>query len=506
MRVVFVAALTLYLLTGYGGIRSPDAEVVFETCDALQARGTWAVQGESAWEGFGLASGRDQRRYSIFGPLQPLLCAPLLAVVDLAGPADWFRLLGLRIPPSLNVGRGLQAAVFREPVEEPIPHARRSLVAWVFGAIVSAASAAWLFRIVSILGATQGASRAVACLFAAGSLAWPYAGTFFSEPLSTLLTLVAFERIVASQRGYVNLGVAGVALGLAIAAHLVSILWLPFLAAIAWSSRDEPGGRRAALAAVLLGVLPSLIALGGFNFWRFGSFLETGRTVDPIAASQFGYGRFTAPWRGLLGLIGGGTKGIVFSCPAVLLGISAWPSFHRRHRTISWALAAAALARLAFIASRSDWHGGFSHGPRYLVGLVPFLLIPVGIWLDEAVRQGRTWRILGACVFGFGCVLVTWQLVASEYFTWLHTVRAMNDTAGVDVLAADRLYLDWALIPFVGGLSNANPAPMLFGACFDSGRTLWLAGAAVLLAAWTLGSIALVRPALSARSAGVALR
>ena len=58
-----IAILLVYSLTSYGGVRSPDAEVIFETCEALAHRGAFAVDPVSSWTGFGLAPGRDGALY-----------------------------------------------------------------------------------------------------------------------------------------------------------------------------------------------------------------------------------------------------------------------------------------------------------------------------------------------------------------------------------------------------------------------------------------------------------
>lgn len=504
MRVVFFASMILYLLTGYGGVRSPDAEVVFETCDALRSRGTWAVQGASAWEGFALAPGRDQRRYSIFGPLQPLMCVPVLAAVDRLSPAGWYERARISIPPSHYVGPGLRQAALREPVTNPGAHARRSVVAWIFNPVVSAIGAALVFRIATRLGVVTGGAFAASALHVAGSLAWPYAGTFFSEPLATVFVLLSLDAVLAAKGRAWPLVVGGAAIGFATLAHVSAILFFPFFAAFAWTS-VEPSRRRRAMEAFLLGAMPVLASLAAFNVLRFDDPFETGRTVDAGLALRFGYGRFVPPWRGLIGLLVG-AKGILLTCPAVLLGLFAWPAFHRRARALSWTIATAAAVRVLFIASRSDWHGGFSHGPRYLVPLIPLLLLPVAVWVDEALREGRYRSVVAGSVAGFVCALVTWQLVAGEVFTWFHSLRLVATAQGIDVLAGDRLYLDWSFAPIIGGLFHARPAPMLLSAWFDSARSLWIAGSAVLAIAWAACTIAIVFPAASPSLAARASR
>lgn len=79
MAGLFFTAILVYTLFMYGGIRSPDSEVVFRTSEALATRNTFAVPEKlAAWPQFGLPKGRDGQRYSVFGPGQALAAMPLV--------------------------------------------------------------------------------------------------------------------------------------------------------------------------------------------------------------------------------------------------------------------------------------------------------------------------------------------------------------------------------------------------------------------------------------------
>ncbi len=319
--LVFVLAAILYAATSYAGVRSPDEEVVFETCDALLHRHTFAVEGQSTWEGFGLAPGRDGRSYSIFGPLQPIACVPFLAAADLADHTRWFA----RVPPprSHYIDGGSRAVLMNAPIASAAAemHARRTLVAWSFNALVAAATVLAFLRLCLRLAKHEISALVVTGAYAAGSLIWPYGGTFFSEPFAILLLILSFDALLAGRRVW-----AGAALGLATCAHVTAILFLPFWLVIACGA----GGSRAraiAGASFLAGALAALAPLGAFDAARFGSIWETGRHVSP---DGFGYGAFQAPWRGLWGLSLSPGKGLLLFCPVVLLGLAGWRSLARR--------------------------------------------------------------------------------------------------------------------------------------------------------------------------------
>ena len=157
---------------------------------------------------------------------------------------------------------------------------------------------------------------------------------------------------------------AGAMLGPAAATHLSTLLFLPFWLVIA--SRAQT--RRACAAAggcFLVGAFAVLALLAFYNYARFGSILETGRT---FRTAEFGYGAFQVPWRGAWGLVGSPGKGLLLFCPVVLLGLAGWRRFAARSRSarfLAFMLGAALLGRYLFIAARSDWHGGFCLGPRH---------------------------------------------------------------------------------------------------------------------------------------------
>ena len=74
----------------------------------------------------------------------------------------------------------------------------------------------------------------------------------------------------------------------------------------------------------------------------------------------------------------------------------------------------AAISFLLFNSSSIMWEGGFAVGPRYLLPMLPFMVIGLGIaWEEFATR----WA--GRLVVG---VLVLWSVVA----VWLETISGQS--------------------------------------------------------------------------------
>jgi len=479
---VFAASLLVYGLTTFGALRSPDSEVVFEVCQALADHGTFAVQGVSMWEGFGLAPGRDGRMYSVFGVGQSLACVPVLWAGRALGLAGNGAPAGIN--PSFYVDDGQRKFMDRMPVESRAPHGDR-FVASYLNVLVGALGAWVFFAIARRLARHPAAALGVTALYAFGTLAWPYSGFWFSEPLAILFVLLSLLAMLHTGP-FAPLG-SGLALGAAIATHVTAILFIPFFAAYAFFGAGPPNRRRAGFA-FCSGLVAVLMLLGLYNHLRFGSPFETGRSVDAALAARFGYGHAVAPWTGLSGFAYGGGKSLFVFVPAVLGGLLLLPSFLRTHRALALVIAGAAAVRGLVVATRSDWHGGFCLGPRLLLMVVPFLLLPIVPWLDRALDQRRRGALVVFAVASWVCVAEQIAFTLGEPFTFYRRILEIYILRNINVFADDRLYVDWNFSPLLHLLQGPR-GPWLLQDIPVSNGTLWAAWAALAaglyaLAAW----------------------
>ncbi|HET7343749.1 MAG TPA: hypothetical protein VFL90_19955 [Methylomirabilota bacterium] len=462
---LMAVVLTLYGLTQYGGLRSPDEEVVFLAGQTFAT--SWRLHadgGPEGWQGFGVARAADGHDYPVFGPLESIALAPFIRIAKAVDGTSWYR--GLPLSPSAYVGDGYTDLVRGVTPTSPSPHALRALTA-TFNVLLTALGVLLLWCLLRTLGCSREVRTLAALIYGLGTPAWAYAGTLFSEPLATTLLLAAFWRAVDDNPRAAAL--SGMFLGLAVATHLSAILFAPFLLLVR-------GRGVASVGAFVAGLTPAIAALGLYNVARFGSLFETGRSVDPGAAATFGYGTWVWPWRGLYGLLVSPGKGILIYCPIVILSALAWPAFHRRCPRLAVVLASLIVVRLVFIAARSDWHGGFGLGPRYLYMLFPFLVIPIAVWMESAARA---WRIAVAAGVGFAAAVEQLYFAVGEPFRLLHAVKDFYFRRGIDIFEDDRLYLDWNLSP-ARHLWRGWVGPWLLRASGMSVLTLTSLGALVL--------------------------
>lgn len=481
--LLIATTAAVYTLFSYGGIRSPDSEIVFRTAEALAATGTFALTTDiTQIKGFGLPQGKDGQLYSLFGPGESLFAAPFVKIALIINRTRWYEHVPRLIPVSHYVDAGILTFVDSKTPENLEPHALRFLVS-CFNVVVGSLCVGLFFLTVKLLSQSEVAAILVTILFAFGSLMMPYSGSFFSEPLATMFVLLSLYCLVWNDLSHTDVErqrtlrsfVSGISLGLAVITHITAILFVPFFAVYAfsafvkegrtWKQMIQPG------LIFVAGVALMLVLLGFFNFARFGNIFETGRTVNP----KIIYASFVAPWRGLVGLLVSSGKGIVWYCPAVIVSLISWRSFHKRYTFLSFIILTAVVFRVCLIAARSDWHGGYSLGPRYLVMIVPLMLLPLGEALVSWFNEGKLKMIWLFCGLMALCIWEQIYFCIGEIFSFLHVVRWSFDAQGTNVFQNDSLYLDWDKSPLLY-LLNVKQGPFLFRIFFIDNYTLFLWG------------------------------
>jgi hypothetical protein len=225
-----------------------------------------------------------------------------------------------------------------------------------------------LAALVRRLGYRPGTALIMGGVYGLATLAMPYARTLFGEPtvaLALLATLYGLWRSTGTRSVEWALA-AGAALGLAICARAINAPLIALFALYLWlSSRD----RR--LLAIFL--TTSLVCgLGGYawyNTYRFGSPVATGY--------QFSLGEnfSTPPWIGFYGLLFSPFRGLFWFSPILLaapFGIGRSWARHRWETLVALCLSG---FYILLFSAWWMWWGGFAWGPRFLLPVVPFILL-----------------------------------------------------------------------------------------------------------------------------------
>lgn len=422
---LFAACAALFLWTAPGRINFPDDEIVFQTAASLVERGSLAIEGIPRRTGepkgrpsgtFGWASGVDGQRYGFFGHGLSWVAAPVYALAQATArrvPFEWTR--------------AIRSDHYTFHVREARADWTRMIVS-LTNCIVTAAAAVVLTRWLARVGFAARTALWTGVAYATATSAWPYARTFLSEPLTALVLLLAALAIAEAgalrgrddARADRRLWLAGAAAGFLPHVHVLGVTAWPCLALYAWmvglgDSAKEGGWallrrqRRGWIGASLLALL-GLGALLVGQWLRFGDPLETGR--------QGLYSAWTAPWTGLWAQMVAPGRSFWLYSPAALLGLVGMAAAWRR-APAAVVLALGLLAtRWAVVSARTDWWGGWGVGPRYLVPVIPFVLVGFAAALEELPRRRRWVRRLFWAGLVVG-VCVTAHLATHSIFEWM---------------------------------------------------------------------------------------
>lgn len=340
----------VYLFTCKGYVEVSDTHYSIETADALVTRRALDIPRAERWA---TLEGPDGRNYSKYGIGLPLYYVPWVA----AGHV-------------LSRAIGVPAV---ESIEFLVSFANLPF------ALLSLLLFAGCLRLLGIAEATR-ALMVLALGF--GTLFWRYAGYDFSEMMqASLLLLAVYGVLHRTTRGVV---IGGVGFAALVLVKLVHLALLPAFVGYVLARPGMPVQKRLREAGSLLLPLVAAFAFVAYmNAVRFGSPLESGYGDE---AGMF----FPAQlWWTVPSLLGSFDKGLFVFCPVLLLGLFGWRSFVRRH---PWeaALCAALLAgNLLLAGAWHSWIGGASWGPRLLVPVISFWLLPAAFWVDERKEYRR---------------------------------------------------------------------------------------------------------------------
>ncbi|OQA14948.1 MAG: hypothetical protein BWY63_03042 [Chloroflexi bacterium ADurb.Bin360] len=137
-----------------------------------------------------------------------------------------------------------------------------------------------------------------------------------------------------------------------------------------------------------------------FNYTRFGSIFETGYTRADTRGPVTDWGATAKPLLSWYGYFLSSGKGFFFFSPPAFLALWGWRALYCRHKLESLLVFGIALAYplfYSFVTHR--WFGGVNWGPRYIVCVTPFMLLPLGAWLER--QDLRRWlSITALLLFG----------------------------------------------------------------------------------------------------------
>ena len=306
--------------------------------------------------------------------------------------------------------------------------------------------------------------------------AFPYAGALYGHQLSAALLFAAFY-VIFMRRGRLTAGpllIVGGLLGYSVVTEYPSLIMVGVLVVYLLFILQQYQDWWLAGWVVLSGGIIAA-AWMAYNSTIFGGPLNLGYSQSELWTDQHGTGfmsltlpHLEAAW----GITFSVFRGLFFLSPWLLLflpGLTLWWQ-SRKHRAEFWVVLTSVLGMFLFNASSIMWWGGFAVGPRYLLPMLPFMVLPTALVFERWGNYG--WFRPLAAFFMAWSLVATWGLtLAGQAFpsdsirsplfeyalpNWLegNIARNLGTIAGVPGL--------WSLLPLLILLLMISAAGWIF--------------------------------------------
>jgi len=262
--------------------------------------------------------------------------------------------------------------------------------------------------------------------YALATIALPFSTKYFGHQISAAAIIAGFCLLTRDDRDVTFLTgfSAGSILGIAVLCDYPTLLIVTCVVGYAaW--RNLKHGLPSALKAttlITLGGIPFAIALAFYNNECFGHPFANAYTHHITFGTQMRQGFFGIGSFNLDALYGVTVKpghGLFYLSPFLLLSIFGIVLMiaNRSSRGLGVFCAAASLLYLTFNSCYVFWEGVSSTGPRFLVPLIPILIIPIA----HLIRRYTIAKWLLATL-----------LIPSVFNIWLATASAVNPISEID--------------------------------------------------------------------------
>jgi hypothetical protein len=304
----------------------------------------------------------------------------------------------------------------------------------LFLAVAASVSSLLLYKISLFYTKSRSAALLAAFTLAFGTSVWPFAVEIYPHDLSMLFSLLSVYLVLVYCKATIRpswlLGMAGLALGLATFVEYAAGLFV-FPLFVYLVLRGKRGEGRSILST-LFGAetisFPAAFVVAGFgtNFlYNYAIFRNPFLfpQQEYVKGLHFYLGDLAAH---ILFYLASPYRGILFFSPVLILGFY---GLYRMSKTTSVRSDSILFLSLfcliwIFYSAWQDWDGGFSYGPRFLILGLPFLVIPVSVFLSE--NRSRIWRsvflalfILSSLIEGIGAISGSSPPSTTDVLTYL---------------------------------------------------------------------------------------
>ena len=232
-----------------------------------------------------------------------------------------------------------------------------------------------------------GYGAATALILGLGTLTLPLSTLLFSHVFAACLGFAAFALLMRERAGPPNLwyiGVAGLLLGYAGASEYPLFFTAIVLGLYLISRRDSfnPRGLIMRVGPFVLGGLVGIVPLLLYNHYAFHSW--THLAYSSIPRQQKGFFGIGAPSLPVLATLLFDSRGLLTLSPVLAMGgVGTWLLYKRGLRAEALTIAGICVLYVGYNSGYYLPFGGGFMGPRFLMTMLPFLVLPIGLALKR---------------------------------------------------------------------------------------------------------------------------
>jgi len=284
-----------------------------------------------------------------------------------------------------------------------------------YGPLITAISTAILFAICRTYNFSIKIAITVAFLYGFTTMAWAYSSTAMSVILVSMTVLLSFYfyRKFVKNQNFFSLIFCGFSLGASVLVRydsfIIVVIILVFLIGTILRNKSKLKN----LTCLLIPLFFCAIIFMGINYIQFGTFLEYGFKSE--SGSLVGN---TSPIHvGVFGLLFSPGAGLFIFSPILFTIFVSFSDFYKKDKSSFLIFSAYLVSMLVFFGNLETWHGFVSWGPRYLLPVIPFLLIPLAASIEKRNSIGFRFLVIVLGAIGAFFSLI-WLIQDVTWFTW----------------------------------------------------------------------------------------
>jgi len=274
-------------------------------------------------------------------------------------------------------------------------------------AVFSALSVVLFYIFCLFMKISKRTSFILSAVYGFATILWTFSKTFFAHPYSAFFNLLALFTLLIAMRENKKkyLIYSGISFGITFLLEYTNIFVVIFLFVYYFF--------KLRFKNIFLLIMPFIAVLSLlllYNYLIFGTpfiltysfHLSYGNIIETI------YFRSDYLKEGLNGLLFSTWRGLFYYSPILLLSFVGFFYWFRKEKDkmLPLVLLLSFVTVLLFYAATPAWRGGNSYGPRYLLAIMPFIVLPM--WKTiEKYGKNRTFWIIFSVLFAYSAVLVS---------------------------------------------------------------------------------------------------